>query len=151
MRSTYWAGRLQPEEVALFHFDGKRRMLCNADGSFGTAPPTVFKTLDAAEVYADQYVKANPRRGCRLYDNSGTCIREVAGSAVPERRYTRRAAKRDLCIGLLGFVLIPVGFLVDAWIGWSLFLGMALGTKFVMLGSIKLSDGIAGLMDTKPR
>ena len=151
MRSTYWAGKLAPGEVALFHFDGKRRMLCNADGSFGSARPAVFQTVDVADAYARRYVEANPRRGCRIYDAGGACIREIAGSAVPERHYTRAAAKRDLCVGLLGFLLIPVGFLIDAWVGWSLFLGMALGTKFVMLGIIKLSDGLAGLMDTRPR
>ena len=45
----------------------------------------------------------------------------------------------------MGFLLIPIGFLIDWWVGWTIFLGMALGTKFVLLGIIKLSEGLAGL------
>ena len=63
----------------------------------------------------------------------------------------RRQAKRDLCIGLLGFLLIPLGFLFDRWATWSLFLGMAVGTKFTIMGITKFSDGIAGLIQTKSR
>ena len=133
-------------EVALFHFDGRSRVLCGADGSLGaTARAVKFGTVEEAVSYAERYVGANGRRGCRIYDQSGDCVREIRGAEVPASRYTRAQAKRDLCIGLMGFLLIPIGFLIDWWIGWTIFLGVALGTKFVLLGIIKLSEGLAGL------
>ncbi len=147
MKGTYWAGKMQAGEVAMFHFDGKTRMLCSAEGGFDSAPVTVFPSLEAAEQYAQNYVHANPRRGCRLYNVEGDCISEIRGSAVPFRRYTKANAKRDVYLGIAGFILVPVGFFLDKWIGWSLFLGMALGTKFVLLGILKTSDGIAGLLE----
>jgi hypothetical protein len=151
MRRTHCPGDMQPGEVALFHFEGKSRIMCGADGSMDSAPPTRFASKEAADAYANEYVARHPRRGCRMYDSAGTCIGEIRGAATPAQRYTRAQAKRDVCIGVAGFVLIPAGFLFDKWIGWGLFLGMALATKFVMLGIVKLSDGIAGLMESKPR
>jgi hypothetical protein len=136
------------EQIALFHFDGKTRVLCHSDGRLGGAA-VKFPNLDAAVAYANEYVQANAARGCRLHDATGACVREIAGAKVPTERYTRAAAKRDLLIGLMGFAIIPVGYLVDHWIGWGIFLGMALGTKFVLLGIVKLSDGIAGLMEPR--
>lgn len=106
-----------------------------------------FPNLDAAVTYANDYVEKNAACGCRLLDASGACIREIVGAKVLAERYTRADAKRDLFIGLMGFAIIPVGYLVDRWIGWGIFLGMALGTKFVLLGIVKLSNGIARLME----
>jgi hypothetical protein len=136
------------EQIALFHFDGKSRVMCYPDGRLGGVA-IKFPNLDTAVAYANEYVHRNVARGCRLHDASGACIREIVGAKVPVERYTRAAAKRDLLIGLMGFAIIPVGYLVDHWIGWGIFLGMALGTKFVLLGIVKLSDGIARL--TEPR
>jgi len=142
---------MQPGEVALYHFEGKSRVMCGADGDRARVLATKFPTIQDAEAYAKQYVEANPARGCRMYDSAGQRIGDIFGEKCPTHRYTRAQAKRDLFIGLAGFVLVPLGFFLDKWIGWSLFLGMALGTKFVLLGIIKLSEGIAGLMDSKPR
>jgi len=147
VKGTYWSGGMQAGQIALFHFDGKTRMLCSAEGTFDSASPTVFASIEDAERYARNYVDANPRRGCRLYNVEGDCVAEIRGSAVPFRRYTKANAKRDLFLGIAGFVLVPFGFFLDKWIGWSLFLGMALGTKFVLLGILKTSDGLAGLLE----
>ena len=149
MRWTWGPVDLRPGEVILFHFEGKSRVMCAADGTSGSAPPVRFANKEEAERYAKQYVEQNPSRGCRLYDSTGTRIGDIFGAAAPVQRYTRAQAKRDLLIGLAGFFVIPIGFLFDQWIGWGLFLGMAIATKFVLLGIIKLSEGIAGLMDTK--
>jgi hypothetical protein len=46
---------------------------------------------------------------------------------------------------------MPLGLLFDHWVRWSMFLGMALATKFTMMGILKLSDGLAGLIQTKSR
>jgi hypothetical protein len=136
------------EQIAVFHVDGKTRVLCHPDGRLGGGA-IKFPNMDAAVAYANQYVQENTARGCRLLDASGACVREIAGAKVPAERYTRAAAKRDLLIGLMGFAIIPFGYLVDRWIGWGIFLGMALGTKFVLLGIVKLSDGIARLMEPR--
>jgi hypothetical protein len=148
---TYWAGHLAPGEVALFHFLGKSRMLCKADGTLGATPATKFADADGARAYAQQYVDAHPDRGCRLYDSTGERVEEIRGAAVPAQRYSRKDAKRDLIIGAAGFLLIPIGILIDWWVGWTLFLGMILGTKFVLVGILKLSDSIAALMERDPR
>ena len=126
--------------------------MCGADGNPDSAPATRFASKEEAEAYANSYVAQHPRRGCRLHDSAGTCIREIRGAATPAQRYTRAQAKRDLWIGVAGLFLSPLaGFLFDEWVGWGLFLGMALATKLAMLGIFKLSDGIAGLLDSKPR
>ena len=148
-RGTYWAGEMKAGEVALFHFEGKSRVMCSADGDTSKTAATKFASREDAESYADRYVETNPTRGCRLYDATGNRIGDIVGEKVPKHRYTRSQAKRDLIIGLAGFIVLPLGFMLDKWIGWIIFLGMALGTKFVLLGIIKLSEGIAGLMDSK--
>ena len=101
--------------------------MARADGNRADTAATKFATIQDAEANAKRYVQANPARGCRMYDPSGHRIGDILGEKCPVQRYTRAQAKRDLFIGLAGFVLIPLGFLVDKWIGWSLFLGMAVG------------------------
>lgn len=149
MARTYWAGNLQPGDVALFHFRGKTRIHCDAEGRLGSSRAVKFSGTGEAGAYAHQHVEAHPDRGCIFYDFEGNRVGEIRGAATPATRYSRRDAKRDLCIGIGGFLLIPIGFVVDEWIGWSLFLGMALGTKFVLLGIIKTTEGLAGLLETK--
>ena len=151
MARTYWAGHLQPGEIALFHFRGKTRIHCDAAGNLGSSPPVKFAGIEEARKYAGEYLEGHPDRGCILYDSAGNRVDELRGAAVPAIRYSRSDARRDLIIGLSGFLLIPIGFLVDEWIGWSLFLGMALGTKFVLLGIIKTTEGLAGLMESRKR
>ena len=147
---TYWAGEIQPGQIALFHFDYKSGVMCAADGG-NSVQPARFATLAEAESYARSYVEANPRRGCRLYDSTGSVTGEFASATARALINPRRDAKRDLCVGLAGLVLIPVGFLFDRWMGWALFLGAALATKFTMVGIVKLSEGIGGLIQTRRR
>ena len=151
MSRTYWAGDMRPGQIALFHFDYKSRVMCGADGASSPADPTVFADLPEAESYARGYIATYPRRACRLYDSAGNLAGEFVSDAARAEENPRRDAKRDLCIGLTGLVLIPLGFLFDKWVGWSLFLGAALGTKFTMVGIVKLSEGIAGLIQTRRR
>jgi len=151
MRWTSSPGDMGPGEVLLFHFDGKSRVMCAADGTSESPSPTRFANKQEADAYANRYVAQHPRRGCRLYDSTGERIGDVLGASVPAQRYTRSHAKRDLCIGLACLSVIPIGFLFPRWPGPGLILGMIIATKFVLLGIVKLSEGIAGLMDTKPR
>ena len=150
VKPTLHPGDTLPGEVVLFHFEGKSRIMCAADGTRNQASATKFAGQSEAEAYARQYVAEHPGRGCRLYDSTGASLGEIRGLQARAPGYTRRDAKRDLSIGLAAFFLIPVGFLFDKWIGWGLFLGMAIATKFVLLGIVKLSEGIAGILDTKP-
>jgi hypothetical protein len=142
---------MRPGQIALFHFDYKSKVMCGADGASTPVTPSLFSTLADAEAYASAYIETNPSRGCRLYDSSGVLIGDFASETARAAYNPRRDAKRDLCIGLVGLVLIPLGFLVDRWVGWGLFLGAALGTKFTMLGIMKLSEGIGGLIQTRRR
>ena len=151
MSRTYWAGELRPEQVALFHFDCKSRVICRADGELAASGPAIFDTPRDAESYARQYGEANVRRGCRIYNATGALVGEYMSEAAKAEENPRRQAKRELCIGLLGFALIPLGLLFDHWVKWSMFLGMAIGTKFTIMGITKLSDGIAGLIQTRSR
>jgi len=100
--------------------------------------------------YAQEHIAAHPRLGCRWYDNRGTCLGELVGKGAERSGNSRSRAKRDLYIGILAFAVLPLGLLIDRWLGWTLFLGMILGTKFVLVGTMKLADGIAGLLDSKP-
>jgi len=141
---------MQRGQIALFHFDYKSRVMCGADGR-SAAVPSLFADLPEAESYAQSYIEANPRRGCRMYDSTGKLVGELASEVARAAENPRRDAKRDLYIGLGGLLMIPLGFLVDRWVGWAIFLGMALGTKLTMLGIMKLSEGIAGLIQTRRR
>jgi hypothetical protein len=125
--------------------------MCGPSGEFTGFGPSVFGSMQEAEDYAEKYVESNLRRGCRVYDSSGAFIGEFMSAVARAEENPRGQAKRDLCIGLLGLLLIPLGFLFDHWAKWSLFLGMAVATKFTIMGITKLSDGIAGLIQTKSR
>src|SRR2546421_5067097 len=116
MSRTYWAGEMRPGEVAVFHFEGRSRVLCAADGSRDATAATKFAAIEDAEAYAKRYVVANPGRGCRMYDSAGHRIADIVGEKCPAHRYTRAQARRDLIIGLAGFVLVPLGFFADKWI-----------------------------------
>lgn len=35
MSRTYWAGEMAGDQIALFHFDGKSRVMCHPDGKLG--------------------------------------------------------------------------------------------------------------------
>jgi hypothetical protein len=41
------------------------------------------------------------------------------------------------------------GVALDAWLEWRLTFGVLLGARFLWVGSVKLSEGIAGLMDER--
>jgi len=125
---TYWAGDLRTGQVALFHFECKSRMMCGADGELTAADPAVFDSMPDAEAYAQKYVQTNLRRGCRVYDFSGAVVGEYISTVAKAEENPRRQAKLDLCIGLFGLLLMPLGFLFDHWVRWSMFLGMALAT-----------------------
>jgi len=75
------------EQIAVFHFDGKTRVLCHPDGTLGGVA-VKFPNIDTAVAYADQYVQRNVARGWRLHDATGACIREIVGAKVPTARYT---------------------------------------------------------------
>jgi hypothetical protein len=125
--------------------------MCGADGDPDSVSATRFANSVDAEAYAKRYLALNPHRGCRLYDSNGTRLSEIRGAATLAQRYTRAHAKRDVWIGAAALAPVPLAFLLDERMGWGLLLGMILATKLVMLGIVKLSDGIAGLMDSKPR
>lgn len=151
MGRAYWAGNINPGEIALYHFLGKTRVMCRADGTLGPLAATKFSSGNDAETYARKYVEVRPDRGCRLYDDVGRRLGEIRGASAPAHPYSRKDARRDVVIGTLAFLAVPIGILIAKWIGWALFLGMIIGTKFVLLGIFKLADGIAGLMDPESR
>ena len=45
--------------------------------------------------------------------------------------------------------MIPIGFVYDKWIGWGMFPGMMISTRLVLVGIVKLSEVIAGIIDTR--
>jgi len=138
--STYWGPPMTDSQFAVFHFDVKSMTMRNGE-------PLVFDGLAAAEPHCREQIAADPATGCRIYNHAGI----IAGTFSDERSYKkhhgRPAAKRSLTIGALCLAAGIGGIALDAWLGWRLTLGVLLGARFLWVGTVKFSEGIAGLTD----
>jgi hypothetical protein len=141
-KSTYWGPAMTESQYAVFHFDVKKMTMR------GNAP-MIIDGLDAATSYCQQKIADTRAMGCRIYDRDGNIVRTFSDAEVYQKNHGRPAAKRSVIIGSACLLAGVGGVALDAWLEWRLTFGVLLGARFLWVGSVKLSEGIAGLMDER--
>ena len=127
-------------QFAVFHFDVKSMTMRGGE-------PLVFDSFAAAESHCRQQIAAEPSTGCRIYDHAGAIAGTFSDDHLYEKHHGRPAAKRSLVIGSVCLAAGIGGVVLDAWLGWRLTLGVLLGARFLWVGTVKFSEGIAALTD----
>lgn len=126
-------------QFAVLHFDVKTMV--------ARGEPLVFDHLAEAQAHCRDTIAASPAIGCRILDAAGAVVETFSDDSVFARHHGVPAAKRSLLIGSL-FLATGIGAVaLDAWLGWRLTLGVLLGARFLWVGSVKFSEGLAGLLD----
>ena len=143
-KSTYWGPAMTESQYAIFHFDVKTMTMSEASDI-----PLIIDGLDAATSYCQQKIADNPAIGCRIYDHDGKVVQTFSDDELYQKAHGRPAAKRSVIIGSACLLAGVGGVALDAWLEWRLTFGVLLGARFLWVGSVKLSEGIAGLMDER--
>jgi hypothetical protein len=141
-KSTYWGPAMTESQYAVFHFDVKTMTMRGND-------PIIFDGLTAAISYCEQKIVDIPALGCRIYGHDGNTVQTFSDDELYRKAHGRPAAKRNLIIGSACLLAGVGGVALDAWLEWRLTFGVLLGARFLWVGSVKLSEGIAGLMDER--
>jgi len=126
--------------------------LRDAKGNFlstGNDQPLVFDSLSDAEKYCNDTIARIPSLGCRIHDHTGAIARTLSDQGTYKRHHGRPSAKRNLMIGAACLTAGVGGVALDAWLGWRLTFGVILGVRFLWVGSVRMMDGIAVLMDER--
>jgi len=127
-------------QFAVFHFDVKT-MIMSGDA------PMIFDCLPDAESHCKSKIADTPALGCRIYNDEGVIVRTFTDDRLFAKYHGRPAAERNVVIGTLCLMAGVCGVALDAWLEWRLTLGVLLGARFLWVGTVKFSEGIAGLMD----
>jgi hypothetical protein len=131
-------------QYAIFHFDVRTmsmRETCN--GSL------IIDGLDASTSYCRQKIADTPTLGCRIYDRDGKIVQTFSDAETYRKNHGRPAFKRNVIIGSACLLAGLSGVALDAWLEWRLTFGVLVGARFLWVGSVKLSEGVAGLMDER--
>ena len=139
-------------QYAVFHFDVKTMSMRDALGkplAAGNDAPLIIDGLDAATLYCRQKIVDIPAVGCRILDRDGKIVQTFSDDEIYRKSHGRPAAKRSVIIGSACLAAGVGGVALDAWLEWRLTFGVLLGARFLWVGSVKLSEGIAGLMDER--
>jgi len=142
-KSTYWGPAMTESQYAVFHFDVKTMRMCGSDA------PLIFEGLPAATSYCQRKIADIPALGCRIYDHDGKVVQTFSDDKLYRKSNGRTAARRSVIVGSACLVAGISGVALDAWLEWRLTFGVLLGARFLWVGSVKLSEGIAGLMDER--
>jgi len=130
-------------QYAVFQFDVKTMTIR------GAGAPLIFEGLPAATSYCQQKIADIPTLGCRIYDHDGKIVQTFSDDELYRQSHGRPAAKRSVIIGGACLLAGAGGVALDAWLEWRLTFGVLLGARFLWVGSVKLPEGIAGLMDER--
>jgi hypothetical protein len=150
MKSTYWGPAMTDAQCAVFHFDVKTMTMRDAQGLAAPADQyacVIFDSIADAERYCRGKIAGTPILGCRIYSHEGTVLGTLVDDAVYTQHHGQPAARRNLWVGGACLATGVTCVAVDAWSGWSLIVGVLLGLRFVWVGTMKLADGIAGMID----
>jgi len=115
----------------------------------GDDSPLIFEGLPAATSYCQQKIAGMPALGCRIYNHDGKIVQTFSDDELYRQSHGRPAARRSVIIGSACLAAGISGVALDAWLEWRLTFGVLLGARFLWVGSVKLSEGIAGLMDER--
>ncbi len=131
-------------QYAVFHFDVKTMSMRETSHT-----PLIIDGLEAATSYCQQKIADTPAMGCRIYNRKGDIVQTFSDAEVYKKNHGRPAAKRSVIIGSACLLAGVGGVALDAWLEWRLTFGVLIGARFLWVGSVKLSEGIAGLMDER--
>jgi hypothetical protein len=135
---------MSESQCAVFLFDVKTMVMTSST-------PQIFESLPDAERFCQEQVHANPAQGCRIYDHAGKIVHTLSNDQVYAKHHGRPAAKRSVVVGSLCLLAGAGGVALDAWLEWRLVFGVLLGVRFLWVGTVKVSEGIASLMDERAR
>jgi hypothetical protein len=141
---------MSDSQFALFHFDVKTMSMRDAQGNYlssGNDQPLIFDTLEAAERYSQAKIVETSALGCRIYDHDGQVVKSFQDDQLYTHHHGRPAAKRSLWLGAALFSAGLFSVALDAWMEWTLTLGVLIGARLLWVGSVKLIDGISTLRD----
>jgi hypothetical protein len=131
-------------QYAIFHFDVKTMSMREA-----TDTPLIIDGLDAATSYCQQKIADTPAMGCRIHDRNGKIIQTFSDPEVYRKNHGRPAFKRSAILGATCLLTGVGGIALDAWLEWHLIFGVLIGARFLWVGTVKLSEGIGGLLDER--
>ena len=147
-RVPAWTRALGPSEYAVFHVDAKTGHHRNAYGqrlaSHWDRTCFVFDSLEEAEAYASEKVRAVPEIACKIYDHTGEAagpVKTVVNEALrPDA--VRRVARRH---ALLGSIFTASG-LLGWWAlwrsDWQFYLAALVGTQLMSAGIVQLVQAL---------
>jgi len=141
-KSTYWGPAMSDSQYAVFHFDVKTMTMAETT-------PMIFDSLSDAQRHCQERIATTPAQGCRIYGHDGKIVQTFSDDKLYEQHHGRPAAKRNVIIGSLCLLAGISGVALDAWLEWRLTLGVLLGARFLWVGTVKMADGIAGMMDKR--
>jgi hypothetical protein len=133
---------MSDSQYAVLHFDVKT-MTMAGDAML------IFDTLPEAESHCRAQVASNAGRGCRILDHEGKIVQTFADDEVYGQHHGRPAAKRNVMIGAACLAAGMGGVALDAWLEWRLILGVLIGVRFLWMGTVRMAEGISGLMDER--
>lgn len=145
-----WMEIIQPGQYAIFHIDASSCEECTADGrrlgekEEGTC--LIFDNKASAETYAQKKIAELPHIICELYDHHGKGRDPVIFVNDLKRSFYAGTSKyqRDIFWGAIFF---PTGiitfFIISWWEGWVYAFAPIIGSKFVIIGLIRLFGGIS--------
>jgi hypothetical protein len=143
VRQGTWNERMNAGEYAV-HYS-------SFEESPGTAPYcTVFGSLNHAEAYAQQQVKARPAIRCMIYDHQGLIgapLRDIRGAKFKDDSHLLPFVRRWIgsLLFLCGLVLIAVDWSADFRLDWP----SIIGNRILIFGLILLFTELMVVLHAK--
>ena len=133
---------MSDSQYAVFHFDVKTMSMAG-DATL------IFDSLREAESHCRAKVASNKTLGCRILNHEGQIVQTFTDAEIYGQHHGRPAAKRNVLIGAACLVAGASAVGVDAWLEWRLILGVLIGVRFLWVGTVRMAEGISGLMDER--
>ncbi len=93
-----------------------------------------------------------PALFCRIYDHRGTAegvVAEIHARRIAEREYGPEASRRKIRNGGVHLLLGVFCVAFDWWLGRPVILGVVVGSKFLISGTVRVIQGVAGLLEAR--
>lgn len=155
-KPAHWSGWIAQGQFAVSHFDYKTGTWRTATGEYSNFPEEetilLFDSFADAELYCREEVERKPALFCRIYDQRGTAegtVAEIYARQVEAREDGPQACWRKIRNGGLHLLLGVFCVAFDWWLGGPVILGVVVGSKFLISGTVRVIQGVAGLLEAR--